>query len=766
LTALPKVPPAGCDLARRRDPFVLAFDLEVRSWWPNWRRKRGWGEGSSAWLNVTQPEQSRDQALFGGAGPPPAELAQLAQNLGTARDLLDVFRALQVYTEAVTGNNALFVSLLDATLQLRRCVYAWSDGAEVDVSELPALPVSGSATPHARAVATGQVVVVTDLQAALADSPNVALGYERDPRPPNVSIAVPLAILGRVIGGFEVQIIEHANPSTCVPSLQVAANLAAAAIENLRLIETERELRRTAEASEQRYRGGEQRLRLALEAAGLGTWEYEVSSGALVWAAGTDRVLGKPGEQPPRSRTELLELAYAEDRPQLAKIFDAAIRTSGTREAEFRLEHATGERRWLACRIHTMVDSAGRPLRLFGVVLDITGRRDAEQQRQALARSNQLRVLGQMASGIAHDLNQSLALISGYGELARDALGSSMPDLAEVRSMLDMAVRAAQEGARTLQQLLAFSRTSEAEDLETVDLGALLREVARMTSPRWHSAAQEAHGIRLEVNISTDADLIVKASLPALREAFTNLIFNAVDALSEGGIIRLRGGLAGDRVVAEVSDNGPGIPQELQARIFEPFFTTKGERGTGLGLAQVSGVVARYGGELSVDSSPGRGTTFRILLPRAQALGVPRRDEIQDVHRTTGTRRVLAVDDEPKLRDMIARILEPHGHQVTLASSGEEALELMEGTGPFDLVLSDISMGSGMSGWDLAERIRERWPRTPVVLATGWGAQIDVEEARTRGVADVLAKPFGVSELRQLVAELTAGTSVENSITS
>jgi len=670
---------------------------------------------------------------------------------------LDAFRALRVYIAAVTGNNALFVSLLDDIQQLRRCVYAWSDGEEVDVSELPALPVSGSMAPHAVAVATGEVVIVTDLQAALADSLNVAIGYERDPRAPNVSVALPLAILGRVIGGFEVQIIDHPDPSSCVPSLQIAANLAAAAIENLRLIQNERELRRAAEASEERYRSSEEQLRLALEAAGLGTWRYDVGSGALVWFPGAERILAGPGERQPQSLTELLELVHAEERSQVAATLETAKHSPGTRELEFRVEDASGTARWLACRVHTMLDAAGVPAWVFGVALDITARKETEQQREALARSQQLRALGQMASGIAHDLNQSLALISGYGELARDALIAGSPDLGEVANLIEVSVRAAQDGARTLRQLLAFARVSEADALEPVDVGVLLHEVAELTAPRWRTAAQGTQGIRLEVDAPPDADLVIKGSRSALREAFTNLIFNAVDALSEGGIIRLAAVRAGDRVQAEVSDSGPGIPAELQARIFEPFFTTKGELGTGLGLPQVAGVVARHHGELSVDSAPGLGTTFRILLPRAEGTPVPRTAERKGAHSAVRARRVLAVDDELKLRTMVGRMLQPQGHEVTLAASGEEALSMMQLEGPFDLVLSDVSMGSGMSGWDLAERVHERWPQIPVVLASGWGAQIDPEEARARGVAGVLAKPFRVGELRALVASLTAG---------
>ena len=688
--------------------------------------------------------------------PPPRELAHLAERLGTARQPLDVFRALREYVEAVTGNNALFVSLYEEEQQMRRCVYAWSDGAEVDVSELPPLPVSGSVSPNARAVATGKVVITTDLMSALAESPNVALGYERDPRSPNISIALPLSILGRVIGGFEVQMIEHLDPASCVPALQVAANLAAAAIENLRMVETERELRQAAEASERRYRASEQRLRLALESAGLGTWEYTIADGQLTWSPPTDFLVGTPGGEPPRDWSQLLELADIEDRAQVADVFARALQGQGTREVEFRLNHPRGDSRWLTCRVHTMTDADGTPLRLVGVVLDITARKEAEQQRRALERAEQLRTLGQMASGIAHDLNQSLALISGYGELARDALGGPDADATEIATMVDMAVRSAQDGARTLKQLLAFVRTSEADEVETIDIGPLLHEVAQLTAPRWRSASQATQGIRLEVDVPSDTNLLVRASRSGLREGLTNLIFNAVDALSDGGgVIRLRGALENDRVVAEVSDTGPGIPAELQERIFEPFFTTKGERGTGLGLPQVKGMVVRYGGELMLESAPGRGTTFRIVLPRALPSNEARLDERQALRRAVAVRRVLAVDDEPKLRTMIAQILRVDGHQTVLAASGEEALQLLDTDGPFDLLLSDISMGPGINGWELAQHVRQRWPNVPVVLASGWGAQIDANEARARGVAAVLAKPFRVRELREVVASLT-----------
>ncbi len=721
-------------------------------------RARAWlGRAGAAHLKVTQPADPKLKLTGGGVLPPASELARLAQELGTARQLLDVFRALRVYIESVTGNNALFVSLLNPAEQLRRCVYAWSDGAEVDVADLPPLPLSGG-TPHARAVATGEVVVVTDLQSVIAETPNVPLGYDRDPRHPNVAVALPLAVLGRVIGGFEIQLFEHADPWSSIASLQLAANLAAAAIENVRFLEQERDLRLGAEASERRYRMSEQRLRLALEAAGLGTWEHDLATGAFSWSPGTERLFGQPAEQQPHSWSELLDRVHLEDRA----LVDNSLGTSMpnvTREVEFRIGGVDGVTPWLACRASASVDADGGGRRILGVVLNVTGRKHAERQREALAHSEQLRALGQMASGIAHDLNQKLALISGYGELATEELAGARVKPDAVEKLLAVIVRAAQDGARTLQQVLAFARAQQPEELEPLDLAELLREVAELTAPRWHGARDAGRGIDLELVVPSATPLVIEGSRSALREAFTNLIFNAVDALVNGGTIRLRALRVGDRVQAEVSDTGPGVPTELVARIFEPFFTTKGEHGTGLGLAQVAGVMARHGAELTLDSAPDRGTTFRLSFPVAQRAAAAPAPEPPVPQLAARPRRVLVVDDEPRLRAMIDMMLRLQGHKVIQAASAEEALKLLEESGPFDLVISDVSMGSGMSGWDLADRVHERWPALIFALVTGWGAQIDPEEAQRRGVAFVLAKPYRMADLRNLVTGLSQSGS-------
>jgi PAS domain S-box-containing protein len=681
------------------------------------------------------------------------ELGRLAQALGAAQDLVSVFRALRAYVETVTGSNALFVSLLDSERQTRRCVYAWSDGEEVEVSGLPELPMTGG--PHARAVATGEVVVVEDLQALLADMPNVRVGYDRDPRAARVSIALPLAVFGRTIGGFEVQLIQHDDPWSCVAALRVAANLSAAGIENVRLLQIERQSRQAAEASEARYRVSEERLRLALDAAGLGTWEYDFHSHSLGWSAGTEHVFGRPDGDRPTSWSGLLDLVHADDRSLVDRSLGPAIQTAGTREVEFRVPAPDGSTRWLAGRAHTSVDAQGVALHTSAVVLDITTRKEAEHQRDAMARSEQLRVLGQMASGIAHDLNQSLTLISGYAELARQELSARPPDIGHLGEIFDIVMRAAQGGARTLRQLLAFARAQRPESLELLDLGALLHEVADLTAPRWRGADDGGRSIRLELNTIADDNLMIEGAPGPLREAFTNLIFNAVDALPDGGTLRLSASRRGDLVVAEVSDTGVGIPVQVQARIFEPFFTTKGEHGTGLGLAQVAALVGRLGGQIGVESTPGVGTTFRLLFPAAGRLSAVSAPVLELVQLASRPRRVLAVDDEEALGTMISRMLVTEGHQVTVVSSAEEALPLLE-AGGFEVVISDISLGTGMTGWDLVAEVHERWPLVPIILASGWGAQIAPEEATTRGVAAVLAKPYRMAELRQVVASIGA----------
>jgi nitrogen-specific signal transduction histidine kinase/ActR/RegA family two-component response regulator len=388
---------------------------------------------------------------------------------------------------------------------------------------------------------------------------------------------------------------------------------------------------------------------------------------------------------------------------------------------------------------------------------DIRERKQAEAENHTLAHGERLHALGEMASGIAHDLNQSLALITGYSEIAHQELNQPVPDIARVREMVEITARAALEGGEALRGLLSFVSTQEVKpDAEALDAGAVLQEAARLTAPRWRDASQ-AEGRPIDLEVEFEPGCALNGSAAALREAITNLIFNAVDALPSGGTIRLTACREGDQVILEVRDSGTGIPRDVQSRVFDPFVTTKGERGTGLGLSQVTAIVKRQGGTIELLSAPAHGTTFRLKFPRAATSA--RRAQPNPVRAAVSAPkrhiRILVVEDEKQLARMAMVVLTQRGHTVVVAATGEEALEHLEHQ-RFELIVSDLGLGSGKNGWDLAQAVGARWPETHFVLVTGWGAAIDLKDAQARGVHEVISKPYRIAELRQ-VADRLAG---------
>ena len=385
------------------------------------------------------------------------------------------------------------------------------------------------------------------------------------------------------------------------------------------------------------------------------------------------------------------------------------------------------------------------------VIQDISERKQAEQQREAMARGEKLRALGQMATGIAHDLNQSLMLVASYSDLARQALVQDPPNLAELEDLLTTTTQAALDGGETVKRLLVFTRAAPEQDGKRVDLSSVVREAAQLTAPRWRDSAQ-AEGRPISLHIEAAGHPTIQGSPARLRELMTNLIFNAVDALPTGGVIRLRVTTEDGQGVVEVADSGLGMSAEVQARVFEPFFTTKGEGGTGLGLAMVFGIVQQHGGHINVRSAPGDGTTVRITFPLSEALAEAESSPAPAAQlESPRPLRILAVDDEPMMTKAVVRMLKPSGHLVSVAASGEEALEkLAEQT--FDVVVSDMGMGAGMNGWELADAVRSRWPSVRFMLATGWGAALDPRETESKGVEAVLSKPYHPVELLQALA--------------
>jgi PAS domain S-box-containing protein len=531
------------------------------------------------------------------------------------------------------------------------------------------------------------------------------------------------------------------------------------AVERRARAETEQALARLEEELAERQRAEEalhssqQRFLLALEASHTGAWDYDVVNEMfLEWSPEMSSLTGRPVEPSTHTISEAFSPVHPDDRQAFERAVHEALQHGGGLHIETRIKHApTNSIRWLQVTGRVYRDNdTGRPLRVTGIAVDITAQKEAEAARRSMAQGERLRALGEMASGIAHDLNQSLTLISGYSDMARQELMSESPELGRVREMVEITSRAAIEGGQSLRGLLSFVRSQELLVVsERFDVAEVLREAARLTSPRWRDAPQ-VEGRPIELDVAAEPGCWINGSPAAFREAITNLIFNAVDALPRGGAVHLATFTEVEHVVVDVRDTGEGIPADVQARAFDPFFSTKGERGTGLGLPQVRSIVDRHGGSIELHSSPGRGTTFRMIFPSAESVtesaSKPTEKDTNEPHRSV---RILVVEDEEQLARMACLVLSQRGHDVVHAASGDEALDRLRRE-RFELVISDLGLGPGKNGWDVAEAVRDHWPDTCFVLVTGWGAAIDPIEARLRGVDEVMAKPYRIADLRQV----------------
>ena len=360
-----------------------------------------------------------------------------------------------------------------------------------------------------------------------------------------------------------------------------------------------------------------------------------------------------------------------------------------------------------------------------------------------------LRALGELASGVAHDFNNLLTAILGRTEV----LLEKVKDPA-VRKSLEVIHKATLDGASTVQRVQEFARFKDEEpNTASVDLAAIVADAIEFTHSRWLKESQTAGISIIMKNECKDLPLVL-GSPSQLREVFTNLILNAVDAMPQGGTIHFQAQTSGNLIVLEVSDTGIGIPPATQQSIFQPFFTTKNQKGTGLGLSIVEGIIQRHQGSIRVKSQEGQGTTFTIHLP----IATPVADgETVKVSADTGPMgNILIIDDEEPVREILYDILELAGYKAQAVASGPEGLALLKET-DFDLLITDLKMPV-MNGWEVAKAVKASHPDLPVVLVTAWGKELTRKQSRGNGVAAVITKPFRSREITDTVSELLGKT--------
>ena len=365
----------------------------------------------------------------------------------------------------------------------------------------------------------------------------------------------------------------------------------------------------------------------------------------------------------------------------------------------------------------------------------------AEQTRR-----RRMEMLGRMTMGVAHDFNNLLTAVVGHAELLRADL-VRLAAGAEPLDHLRALERAARDGAALVRKIQQYIRNEKRDGAEPVLLHEVAEEVLTLTRPYWHNEPRR-QGIAIRVEADLRPVPAILGTPTELREVLVNLVLNAVQAMPAGGTLSLRTARQGDRAAAvEVGDTGVGMPESVRRRIFEPLFSTKGAGGNGMGLTMSQGIVQEHHGRIDVESAPGRGTLFRIVLPFTSQTPAPVAAPAPRAPAAGGL-RVLVVDDEAMVRTVTTKLLRLRGHTVKAVDGGPAALAALAEDG-YDVVVTDLSMPD-MSGRELAAAVRQRHPGLPVLLLTGdTDAEVEGED-----VGAVVKKPFELDDLDAAIREL------------
>jgi PAS domain S-box-containing protein len=507
--------------------------------------------------------------------------------------------------------------------------------------------------------------------------------------------------------------------------------------------------RKAVEAS---LRESEQRFRLLAENINEVFWLTDPAKTRMIYVSPAyERIWGRSCDDLYRSPANWLDAVHPEDRDRVAAA-SATQQHGGDYAETYRIRRPDGTIRWIHDRAFPVRGPGGEILHMVGMAEDITERRQLEEQfRQA----QKMEAIGQLAGGVAHDFNNILAAIMMQADIA-----GMVPDLpAEAVEYLDDIRAAAERAANLTRQLLAFGRRQVMQS-RSLDLNEVVTSLGKMLE---RLLGEE---VRLQISLEP-GPLSLHADSGMLDQVLLNLVVNARDAMPDGGRIviatsrkdvtadeaaSIDGASAGRHICLRVTDSGTGIAPENLSRIFDPFFTTKETgKGTGLGLATVFGIVRQHGGWVTVESEPGKGTSFQVMLPAADMVTAPRAEAAEAAPRT-GSETILLVEDEVSVRVITRALLERQGYQVLEAANGIEALQVWEQRkGPVSLLFTDIVMPEGVSGRELAARLQAGDSRLRVIFTSGYSGDVAGRELSLREGQNFLQKPYSRQRLLDTV---------------
>ena len=500
----------------------------------------------------------------------------------------------------------------------------------------------------------------------------------------------------------------------------------------------------------------------------LGSGDYELAKHAIELALSTLEGSGEDALLAEALTTQGLILCRLGHRQEAKPILERARRVAercGDREGAGRAllilieemcdQLADDERREIGAQANQLLANSQqhatreRLKKCLDMIAEAHSRHEAQREQEIHAQK--MAALGELSFGVAHNVNNTLTGILGRAQL----ILRNSNDPAKIEAGLELIIKSAEDGAHIIRRIQDFARQRPSREFETVAIAELLKDACEMTRPRWESRSEFAP---IRFALHGDCKAYVNGDPVELREVLVNMIYNAIDAMPSGGEVRVSAQENRDRVALHITDTGTGMTPEVKQRLFDPFFTTKGKAGTGMGLAVSFGIIRRHDGLIEVDSEPGRGTTFKISLPKVMP-ELPQAEGITTPATTTTNTeekvRVMVVDDETHVREVLIEALEAEGCEVVSAQSGEIALALYDQyDGRFDALFTDIGMPD-MSGWELVTEIRKRSQTMPIAIISGWADAISLETKNEVKADWVIAKPFDIDKICKLAEEIT-----------
>ncbi len=509
-------------------------------------------------------------------------------------------------------------------------------------------------------------------------------------------------------------------------------------------------------------RDSEQRLDRAQEIAGIGSWEFDVRTGRRVWSREMYRIRGLLPDEGDPTIQGLAPATHPEDRDRFYGWLAGLSAGVQQPALEYRIIRPDGQVRIVIAEGQPIMDHTGAVIKVAGTLQDVTERRRTEQR---LVQAQKMETLGQLTGGLAHDFNNILGAVIGNLDLAIENAAEG----SDAANFCQRALDAALSANELVKRLLAFARRQALRPQPTN-----LAEVVASLLP----LVERTLGERIQMVIRMPPQLWpVVADAVQLESALLNLVVNARDAMPEGGTLSIEAANAvlasalatasgelspGDYALIAVGDTGTGMAPDTLAHAFDPFFTTKGPgTGTGLGLSMVLGTIQQLGGQVDIESNQGVGTTVRLYLPRSvEPVPMSAKPPAREQETPGGCGHILVVEDNSELRVIACELLESLGYRVTVAASGDEAMQLLTNGLHFDLLFTDIVMPGRLDGIALARELRARDPVVPILLTSGFSSPLTLRETVDALGAKLIPKPYRRAELANLVRAML-GTTVE-----